>query len=162
PGGDLEFLAGHVDADRIGMAGHSAGGNAISGAGATAQVLIPMAAGGVEVGPALRSALILGAMSDQVVAYANQQAGYADSPAPRRVAGIAGAGPLAFSSLCSLKNAQGQNCLEVATEHDVCGAQFASVLFDCEPEYTPDAVSWEITRFASSAVLESVLRCTDA
>src|SRR5690606_28553268 len=50
PAGELEFLAGHVDAGRIGMAGHSAGGNAIAGSGSVAQVLIPMAAGGVKAG----------------------------------------------------------------------------------------------------------------
>lgn len=162
PAGDLAFLAGHVDASRLAMSGHSAGGGAIAGAGDAARVLIPMAAGGVEAGASLESTLILGALSDQVVAYSSQQEGFTDSPAPKRLVGIADAGHLAFSSLCSLKNAQGQNFLEIAQANDVCGAQFASLLFDCDPEYTPDATSWEIAQYASSAVLESVLRCTDA
>lgn len=162
PAGDLAFLADHVDADRIGMAGHSAGGGAIAGSGASARVLIPMAAGGVEAGAALESTLILGALSDQVVAYSEQQSGFESSPAPKRLVGIAEAGHLAFSSLCSLKNAQGQDFLAIAEANDVCGAQFASFLFDCSPDYTPDATNWEIAQFASSAVLESVLRCTDA
>ncbi|MBZ5708534.1 hypothetical protein [Nannocystis pusilla] len=162
PAGELAFLADHVDADRIGMAGHSAGGSAIAGAGASARVLIPMAAGGVEAGAALESTLILGALSDQVVAYSEQQSGFENSPAPKRLVGIAEAGHLAFSSLCSLKNAQGQDFLAIAEANDVCGAQFAGLLFDCSPDYTPDATSWEIAQFASSAALESVLRCTDA
>lgn len=162
PAGDLAFVAGHVDAERIAMAGHSAGGGAIADAGGSARVLIPMAAGGVEAGAALESTLILGALSDEVVAYSSQQEGFESSPAPKRLVGIADAGHLAFSSLCSLKNSQGQNFLEIAQANDVCGAQFASLLFDCSPDYTPDTTSWEITQYASSAVLESVLRCTDA
>lgn len=162
PADELAFISGHVDAERIAMAGHSAGGNAIAGSGGLARVLIPMAAGGVAPGAMLESALILGGLSDQVVAYSGQQSGYSDSPAPKRLVGIADAGHLAFSSLCSLKNAQGQDFLEIATEFDICGAQLAAFLFDCDPAYTPDAVNWEITQFASSAVLESVLRCTEA
>lgn len=162
PSGDLEFLADHVDAGRLAMAGHSAGGNAIAGQGGAAKVLIPMAAGGVQAGAALESTLILGALADKVVAYTGQQSGYEDSPAPKRLVGIDAAGHLAFSSLCSLKNAQGQDFLQIAEQNDVCGAQFAGFLFDCSPDYTPDPTSWEIAQYASSAVLESVLRCTDA
>lgn len=162
PAGELAFLADHVDGERLAMAGHSAGGMAITGGGSAAQVLIPMAAGGTEAGPALQSTLVLGAEADMVVAYSQQQSGYASSPTPRRLVGITNAGHLAFSSLCSLENAQGQDFLEVATANMVCGAQLAGFLFDCEPTYVADATSWEITQYASSAVLESVLRCTDA
>ena len=51
--------------------------------------------------------------------------------------------------------------LEIATANGVCGAQFAGALFDCDPMYTPDPVGWDIVRYASAAVLESVLRCSD-
>jgi len=43
-----------------------------------------------------------------------------------------------------------------------CGAQFAGFLFDCKPSYTPDPTHWQITNFASSAVLEETLHCVDA
>lgn len=162
PVGDLAFLADHVDGARIGMAGHSAGGGAIKGFGTVAQVLIPMAAGGVTAGEALRSTLVLGAQSDQVVNYSGQQSGYDSSPAPKRLVGISNAGHLAFSSLCSLRNGEGQDFLEIAGEFDVCGAQFAGALFDCEDTYTPDATNWQITNYASSAALEETLHCSDA
>lgn len=162
PVGDIAFIAGHVDGDRIAMAGHSAGGNAISGSGGAARVLIPMAAGGTQDGAALESSLIFGGQADKVVQYSGQQSGYGSSPAPKRLVGIANAGHLAFSSLCSLENAQGQDFLEIAEANGVCGAQFAGFLFDCDPSYTADSISWEITQYASSAVLESVLRCTGA
>ncbi len=162
PVGDLAFIQGHVDSDRIGMAGHSAGGGAISTFGGVAQVLIPMAAGGVDMGEALRSTLVLGAQADKVVAYSSQQQGYETSPAAKRLVGIANAGHLAFSSLCSLQNAEGQDFLEIADIYDICGAAFAGALFDCLPSYTPDPINWAITNYTSAAVLEETLHCGDA
>ena len=162
PVGALAFIADHVDATRIAMAGHSAGGMAIKGSGGVAQVLIPMAAGGVSAGAALQSTLIMGAQSDQVVNYDSQTAGYADSPARKRLVGIANAGHLAFSSLCSLRNAADQDFLEIAAQYDVCGAQFAGALFDCKDTYTPDATNWAITNYATSAALEETLHCSGA
>jgi alpha-beta hydrolase superfamily lysophospholipase len=162
PAGAMEFLAGHVDSERIAMAGHSAGGQAIAGGGGSAQVLIPMAAGGVQAGAALKSTLVLGAQADQVVPYSSQQDGFSGSPAPKRLVGIANAGHLAFSSLCSLKNANGEDFLQIAAKFEVCGAQFAGALFDCDPMYTPDPTGWTIVNFATAAVLESTLRCSDA
>src|SRR5690242_19513182 len=44
PGGDAAFLAGHLDLANLALAGHSAGGGAISGFGDRAKVLVPMAA----------------------------------------------------------------------------------------------------------------------
>jgi hypothetical protein len=74
----------------------------------------------------------------------------------------ANAGHLAFSSLCSLRNAADQDFLEIAAEFDVCGAQFAGALFDCSDTYTPDATNWAITNYATSAALEETLHCSDA
>lgn len=161
PVGDLGFLKDHVDSARIGMAGHSAGGSAIKSFGGVAQVLIPMAAGGVDAGAALKSTLVLGAQADQVVAYTGQQSGYDSSPARKRLVGISNSGHLAFSSLCSLKNADGEDFLTIADEFGVCGAQFAGALFDCKPTYTPDPTNWQISNYASSAVLEETLHCVD-
>lgn len=162
PVGELAFLADRIDPERIAMAGHSAGGSAIKGGGGVAQVLIPMAAGGVSPGAALKSTLIMGAQADQVVNYDSQSDGYAESPARKRLVGISNAGHLAFSSLCSLRNAADQDFLEIAAEFDVCGAQFAGALFDCSDTYTPDATNWAITNYATSAALEETLHCSDA
>lgn len=162
PVGELAFLADRIDPERIGMAGHSAGGMAIKGSGGVAQVVIPMAAGGVTAGAALKSSLILGAQSDQVVKYSSQTGGYADTPPRKRLVGISNSGHLAFSSLCSLHNAADQDFLEIAAQYEVCGAQFASALFDCKDTYTPDATNWAITNYATSAALEETLHCSDA
>jgi len=48
PSDGLAFLAGRIDLERLGMAGHSAGGGAIADRGGRASVLIPLAAGGTR------------------------------------------------------------------------------------------------------------------
>lgn len=156
----LEFLGDRIDATRIGMAGHSAGGGAIAGFGDDAQVLIPLAAGGVDPGAALVSTLVMGGTADSVVAYDGQQNGFASSPAPKRLVGIENAGHLTFSQICSLANAAGEDLLEIASAAGVCGAQFAGVLFQCSPDLVADAVGWEIIDFATSAALEETLHCS--
>lgn len=162
PGGDLGFLQDRIDPTRLAATGHSAGGFAVEPAGAFAQVVMPMAGRGVAPGEALRSVLVLGAQSDMVVDYSEQQTGYADSPAPKRLVGLANTGHLIFSSLCSLRNSDGQDFIELATEYEVCGAQFASVLFDCDDTYLPDEQGWEIVQYVTSAALEETLHCSSA
>lgn len=160
PSGDLEFLKSRVDPARLAMTGHSAGGYAVEQAGAVAQVVMPMAGAGVAAGEALRSVLVLGAQADKVVNYNKQQAGYADSPAPKRLVGLKNAGHLAFSSLCSLRNGDGQDFLTIAEQYDVCGASFAGALFDCSPDYIADADAWQIVNYVTSAALEETLHCS--
>jgi hypothetical protein len=123
---------------------------------------MPMAAGGVAPGAALRSVLVLGAQADQVVAYSAQQSGYADSPAPKRLVGLANAGHLAFSSLCSLRNADGLDFLALAEAYDICGAGFAGALFDCDDTYLADPTGWQIVEYVTSAALEETLHCSQA
>ena len=160
--GGLEFLGDRLDASRIGMAGHSAGGNAISGFGTDAQVLVPMAAGGTDPGAALLSTLVLGGTADSVVQYAGQMNGYASSPSPKRFVGIAEAGHLTFSEICSLHNEAGDDLLTIATDAGVCGAQLAGFLFQCSPDLIPDPDGWALIDYATAAVFEETLHCTDA
>jgi hypothetical protein len=142
------------------MAGHSAGGGAIAGFGDDAQVLIPLASGGVEAGAALVSTLVMGGTADSVVPYSAQQDGFGSSPASKRLVGIENAGHLTFSEICSLSNAAGEDLLEIASAAGVCGAQFAGVLFQCSPDLVADAVGWDIIDFATSAALEETLHCS--
>jgi hypothetical protein len=160
PAGDLAFLSGKLDAGRVGLAGHSAGGNAIADLGDRAAVLIPMAAGGVSAGSSLESTLVLGAEEDQVVAYASQVGGYESTPPPKRLVGLSPAGHLAFSSLCAITNAAGQDIVTIGTEADVCGLALAGALFDCDASYMPPERSWEIVNDVTSAVLEETLHCS--
>ncbi len=173
-GGDLEAMLGAVrgetseladfaavlDAERIGMAGHSAGGGAIAPFGDDAQVLVPLAAGGVQPGAALRSVLVMGGTDDTVVDYTSQLEGYDDSPSPKRFLGLDGGGHLSFSEICSLRNAAGDDLLEIATTAGVCGAQFAGLLFQCSPELIADSEAWALVDYATSAVFEETLHCS--
>lgn len=158
----LEFLGDRLDATRIGMAGHSAGGRAIASFGDDAQVLVPMAAGGTQFGDELLSTLVLGGTADSVVAYMQQRDGYADSPAPKRFVGIAEGGHLTFSEICSLANAAGEDLLEIAMANDVCGAQLAGFLFQCSPDLIADADGWALVDYATAAAFEEMLHCDAA
>lgn len=155
----LGFLGDRLDGSRIGMAGHSAGGGAISEMGDLAEVLAPLASRGVAAGDRLRSALIMGGTSDSVVAPSQQVRGYQDSPAPKRLVMIENAGHLAFSTFCDLKNGAGRNLVEVASDSGVCGVAFASFLFDCDEAYLEDPRAWRIVNHATTAAFEAVLQC---
>ncbi|MCB9705441.1 MAG: hypothetical protein H6711_26455 [Myxococcales bacterium] len=158
--GEFAFLGGHLDLPRIGMSGHSAGGMAIQGLGDRAQVLIPMAAGGVEAGAALLSTMVLGGMEDKIVAFGNQQSGYDDSPAQKRLVGLQDAGHLAFSDLCVLGADQG-GILQIALDYGVEVPQFLVPLAQdgCAPENLAPETGFEIIKAASAAALHETLHC---
>jgi hypothetical protein len=162
PSGDLAFLAGLVDIDNVGISGHSAGGSAAANQATKpgVRVSVPMASGQPVAG-APESTLFLGGLADGVVAYSATQNGYANSPAPKRLVGINNAGHLAFSDICEIQNADGQNILEIATEAGVCGAQFAGFLFDCDPNFINPDIANAIINYTSTAVFEQVLKCVD-
>ncbi len=158
--GGLEGLVDSIDSERFAVSGHSAGGREAGAFGDDAQVLIPMAAGGVDPGAALASTLVLGAQQDSVVQYSAQVDGYQSSPTPKRLVGIDNQGHLAFSSLCSLRNEAGDDLLTIANANDVCGANFAGALFQCDESFLSDPDTWEIVNFATAAVLEETLHCS--
>jgi predicted dienelactone hydrolase len=157
--GALAFLSGRVDADRIGMAGHSAGGRAIEGLGDLARVLAPLAAGGASAGPALESTVIMGGTADRVVPPDQQIDGFEDAPAPKRLILLDNAGHLAFSAFCDLRNGAGRNLVEVARAAGVCGTRLAGLLFDCNPSYLADRQAWTVVNHATTAAFEAVLQC---
>jgi predicted dienelactone hydrolase len=157
---EAAFLQGALDPNRVAMSGHSAGGGGIAGFGDRARVLVPMAAGGVQEGSALESTLVLAAMDDGVVPFDATLEGFEASPSPKRFLGIANAGHLVFSDLCAIRNADGQDIVSIAVEYDISNAMFASLLFDgCDPGQIEPAVGWQITNYATAAVLEETLHC---
>ena len=162
PAGDLGFLAGHVDAGRIAVAGHSAGAGAAAAASTKPGVQVVLSFAGAEATAASRSlasTLYMGGMSDNIASWNHVKQAWAGSPAPRRLVEIGNAGHLAFSDLCQARNAAGQDLLQIAQAHQVCGAQLAGFLFDCNPDYIDGPSGWEVVDYASSAVLEPVLQC---
>jgi hypothetical protein len=157
----LEFLAGRVDATRLAMVGHSAGGNAISvqGGGPGVRVLIPLAAGGVQPGASLESTLVMGGQADSVVAYTKQIEGYDASPAEKRLVGIERAGHLFPTDLCHLKNASGEDLITVAQKYQVQSSELASALFDCPSDEPSAERNRAIVGFSTATVLEATLLC---
>lgn len=158
---ELQELTPVMDAARIGMAGHSAGGGAVGPYVDDAQVIVPLSAGPtVAGGRALRSSLTLGGTADSVVAYTNLQNGYGASASPKRLIGIANAGHLVPSEICTASNEAGQNLLEIAAETEVCGAAAAGFLFQCSDELLADETGWAIVEYATSAAFEETLHCS--
>jgi hypothetical protein len=157
----LEFLAGRIDATRLAMVGHSAGGVAIASQGDApgVRVLIPLAAGGVQPGAWLESTLVIGGQADAVVEYAEQVEGYVASPAEKRLVGIERAGHLFPTDLCHLTNASGEDLIAIAQKYQVQNAQFASMLFDCPSDEPPAERVRAIVGFSTASVLEKSLLC---
>jgi hypothetical protein len=160
--GELADFAAVLDSTRIGMTGHSAGGAEVAPFSDDAQVIIPLAAGPVvSSGSALQSSMILGGTADSVVNYGALQNGYGSSAPPKRLVGIANAGHLVPSEICSASNADGQNLLEIADETGVCGAAAAGFLFQCSDELLADEDGWAIVEYATAAAFEETLHCSE-
>ncbi len=162
PSGDLAFLDGHVDAARLGLAGHSAGGGAIAGFGDSAQVLIPLSAGGTQAGSALVSSLVVSGMSDGVVDFTSKVvAGYDASPAKKRLVGVTGAGHSLPTDLCTLGAEQG-GILQIAADHgvDVPPTIVKLAQDGCAPENLSAEAGMKIVRGVTTAALEETLACS--
>lgn len=163
PAGSLAFLAGKVDAGRVGVIGHSAGGSAAANASGKPGVRVVASLAGNAVakpGGMLEHVLFMGGKSDQVVSYGQVSTAWMGSAMPRDLVGITGAGHLVFSDLCDTRNSSGKSLLEVAQQYNLCGAALAGMLFDCDPAYIPGPRGWDITNHATSAVFEPTLQCT--
>ena len=159
------FVEPYVDMSRIGVIGHSAGGGAVADFGDKPGVraIVPMASGGAVPANAMtESTLFLGALADTVVSYGSTKSAYESTATKKHLVGINNTGHLVFSDICELKNEDGQDILDVAGEVGICGAQFASVLFDCDPSYLDPAIANDIINDATSALFEGVLMCSDA
>jgi pimeloyl-ACP methyl ester carboxylesterase len=161
-GSAFEFLGHRLDGSRVAIAGHSAGGLALASFGDLAQVLIPMAAGGVQRGRALESTLVLGGTADTVVPYRRQRLGYALSPAPKRLVGLAKAGHLAFSNICTITNENGESLSKILDGAGVCGASVVTtpMRLECDDDdLLPAQDAWEVINPVTAAVIEETLYC---
>ncbi|MBX3273278.1 MAG: hypothetical protein KF729_23650 [Sandaracinaceae bacterium] len=163
PSEGLAFLAGRIDRARTALAGHSAGGAVagLTGRPGVALVIGLASSQSATRSEQLRGALFVGAEDDRVVRYNQTVSAYASSPAPKWLLGIGGSGHLAPSDLCDLENEAGEDLVAVAQRYDVCGASFASFLFDCRPEHIEPERARVVTRAITTAILERVLSCRD-
>jgi len=164
PTGDLAFLDGRLDLERVAMTGHSAGGSAAAELADRpgVQVAIPMASGAPPVASeTLRSTLFLGGVDDSVVPFSSTRAGYEATDSAKWLVGLEPAGHLAFSDICSITNDAGDDILSIAVDAGVCGAAMAGFLFDCDPSFLDGARASTLVGHATIAVLETELACID-
>ncbi|MBK9034845.1 MAG: hypothetical protein IPL61_26880 [Myxococcales bacterium] len=162
PTDDLAFLAGHVDATRIGVAGHSAGAGVAASSTALPGVRVVISMAGNQAAAAsstLERVLFMAGDQDGIVQPSAAHTAWSTSATPRHYLSIVGGAHLAFSDLCETKNAAGKDLLEIANDYQLCGAAAAGLLFDCDPAYIPGPEAWDIINFASTTVLESTLQC---
>lgn len=178
--GDLAFLSGHIDMQRLGLSGHSAGAIAAAKAGnkAGVQIVMPLAGtSAVAKSSTLKSVLFVAGIDDKVLPYkkggfgigslspefaGSDQQAYEDSPGPsavkKRLIGMTKGGHLNVTDLC-FKNAQGKGDLDVAQAHNVCGVGSVTLLADCG---TIDPLKGlTITNAATTLALEETLQCQD-
>lgn len=160
-GGDLAFLASHLDLTRIGLSGHSAGGNGVASFGSApgVRVIMPLAAGGTEPTPTLESTLVMGGKLDKVVAYDKQLAGYDSSAPKKRLVGVGNTGHLFPTDLCWMANKDGETIVETAQTYMIKNSQFASALFDCPEGQLARDKAEAIVNYATTAALEETLTC---
>jgi hypothetical protein len=178
PKGDLAFLAGRVDVNRIGLVGHSAGAyNVAQFSGKPhVQVVIPLAGTqAVAASATLKSTLYVGGLADAVLPFnaggpglglfyypgsGSQMQAYTASAPPtrKRILGITGGGHLAVTELCQT-NAAGQTAMQVMQARGVSCLGLIPSLFDC------GTIPWEkgvaIVNDITAGVLEETLLCKD-
>lgn len=156
PTGDLAFLAGRLDMQRVGISGHSQGACASASLSTlpNVQIVIPMT-GSLQVlpSPSLKSVMFIAGMEDQVIGYdsnlfgnvvcmppvqvqgqaapiSNKVAFGASAGPPgvtKRLVGIAGGGHLVPTDLCQ-NNAFGRNAVTEAEHDGVCGIDQATYI----------------------------------
>jgi hypothetical protein len=160
--GEASFLQGHLDLDRVGLSGHSAGGAAVARVEGRPgiRVRIPMAAGGTTPDPFLDSTLVLGGLEDGVVPFSRQVQGYEGSPSRRRLLGLASAGHLAFSDICQIGASSG-GLLAIAQRAGIPVDAFVADLAQdgCRSTQLPPERSAVLLRRATTLVLEEALTC---
>ncbi len=188
PSGDVAFLAGHVDMNRLGVTGHSQGAciTATLTTDPNVQVVVPMAGSvTVNASPSLKGLMFIAGIDDKIIGYntplgtignvvciqgnlqQSDTGAYTASPGPpgvrKRLVGVTGGGHLVPTDLCQT-NAQGLNAIQEAQMDGVCGVNDAVIiglptLFDC------GTIDWQMglhaVAYASTAAFEEVLMCRD-
>lgn len=161
-------LVGHLDLDRIGVSGHSAGGMACKDLGDVADVLVPMAGYSPVPGPRLKSTLVLAAHNDTIVNYHSETDSYATCEAsPKRFASVDALGHLFCSDLCWIGESAG-GIVKIAEDHGIVVAKAFESLGQngCAylnkvkgTEFLEPKCGWQFVNYASTAAFEEVLRC---
>ena len=154
----------NVDATRIGLMGHSAGGGAIAALvddpsfGAVVWVsLASIAAPRAEV-----PGLVMGGDNDQIAVPETMLRTYEDiEHAAKRYVSIEGAGHLAFSDICLIGRERG-GVLQIARDAGLEISELVVTLATdgCGPEDLPPELAWPVIRHFTTAMMRTHLRET--
>lgn len=153
------MLAGAIASDRIGLVGHSHGGELVAavGAGTGVRVVIPMADRGTRKASTRFSSVIMGATRDQVERYSRQVQGYDSSPTPKRLIGVIDAGHMAFSDFCDVTE-RGLHGAFAARGIRMRGFVRAMAQRGCSSGTLARDRARAIVTYATTAALEEALR----
>jgi predicted dienelactone hydrolase len=157
-----EVFPGHVDASRVGITGHSLGGEVASllaGQG-RGQVIISMAERGVAPAPQRSTrflTLVVSGTEDRVEPFARQERGFASSPEPKRFAPIRGAGHMSFTDVCGVAVERG-GLYAVAHAAGVPMDGFLAALADrgCGQAKLAPAAAWAQIEAVTTEALETL------
>ncbi len=149
--------AGALDTGHLALVGHSLGGAVVARLGGRpgVDVVVSIAEGGIEPAGRRFRSLVIGGNRDAVEEYAQQVEGYAGTPRPRRLVGLAGAGHMAASDLCAT------DFYTQIRRHQVKLSGFAArmVRRGCADGTLPLQRGWQVIAYATSAALEEPLDC---
>jgi dienelactone hydrolase len=167
--GDFAFLGSSIDMTRIGIGGHSQGGQDAGKMGnkTNVQVVLPFAQLGsaaVTMSANTKSALFLCGKNDSVTMFSASQTAYtATKTAKKRLVGIALGNHMDVTDLCAEKNSQGKLAIQVAADNGVCNPLALVILAGLAQCGTmPDPTKGPaIANYVSVAALEETLHCQD-
>ncbi len=167
--GGFAFLGASIDMTRIGIGGHSQGGQAAGSMGnkTNVQVVLPFAQLGsaaVTMSSNTKSSLFLCGKADTVTMFSASQAGFnATRTTKKRLVGIAAGNHMDVTDLCAEKNSEGKLAIQVAAENLVCNPLTLTVLAGLAQCGTmPDPTKGPaIAKYVSVAALEETLHCQD-
>ena len=177
--GDLAFLAGHIDMQRLGLAGHSAGAYAVADYANKpgVKIIVPLAGTkAVRTSSTLDSVVFVSGMADAVLPYATgvgrgsllypgtTTSAYSGSAGPpdaqKRMIGVTGGGHLLPTDLCKT-GPSGQSDLMVANSHGVCGTQTIVNLGLADCGTVDRVMGTEAVNGVTTAAFEETLQCQD-
>jgi dienelactone hydrolase len=173
--GDLAFLSGHIDMQRVGLAGHSAGAYAVADYANKpgVKIIVPLAGTkSVRDSSSLESVVFVSGMADAVLPYASgvgrgsllypgtTTSAYMGSASPKRMIGITGGGHLVPTDLCKT-GPSGMPDLTVANMRGVCGTQTIVNLGLADCGTVDRVMGTDAVNGVTTAAFEETLQCQD-
>lgn len=167
----LSFLEGRLDNSRVGVAGHSAGGSSLLNMGDVVDVLMPLAAFGINQveNSRVKSVVVVAGANDTVVPASRVYNGYLNTPStiPKRFLSVGSIGHMFPTDLCKIGDTKG-GIAQIAVDAGIRAATVFRGLSEdgCEymneasgPQFVSPECGWLATNYVTSAALEEVLRC---